>query len=165
MAGKLRVEDLLGEVGSAIVTAQSRLLKSAQENPSPVAGVPSSFAISETEIEVKMVFEEDGGATAIRPVTAGSSRLQDLNPGVLSTLRAKILAVPDEEPARPKRTPSDIRDGILRRPDIGRLRKIFGELTVETRFVASAGRWLADVVEPGGKTLRSFQIADEAPLS
>src|SRR5881296_1279179 len=130
MAGGLRVEDLLGEFGKAIVSAQNTILKSAQENPSPLDSLRTAFSISETELEVKLIFEESGGGPAIRPVTAGGTRLQDLGPGVLSTLKAKILAVTDEEPASPVRNPAGIRDEVLKRPDLQRLKTIFGDLTV-----------------------------------
>jgi len=155
-----KVEDVLGGFGQAIVAAQSRILKAAQENPSPLDGLRTAFSISETEIELKLIFDEQGGVTAIRPVSAGSSRLQDLDPGVLSTLRAKILVVPDDEPATPKTNPRKIIDDVLKRPDLRRLAAVFGELTVNASFVPSAWRWLVDVVEPGGLKLRSLQIDD-----
>src|SRR5882672_5801662 len=100
-----KVEDVLVGFGQAIVAAQGRILKTAQENPSPLDGLSTAFSISETELELKLIFDEQGGATAIKPVSAGASRLQDLNPGVLSTLRAKLLVVPGEEAAAPKSTP------------------------------------------------------------
>lgn len=155
-----KVEDVLGEFGKALVAAQNRILKEAKENPSPLDGLRTAFTLSETELEMKMIFQEDGGATAIRPVSTGQSRLQDLNPGVVSSLRAKIVLVPEEEAAAPKKDPGQIRDAVLKRPDIQRLRKVFGELTVNASFVAPARRWVVDVVEPGGLTLRSLQIDD-----
>lgn len=75
-------------------------------------------------------------------------------------MKAKILAVPDEEPTAPKRTPTQIRDEVLVRPDLQRLKGIFGELTVTARFVPGARRWLVDVTEPGGLTVRSVQVSD-----
>jgi hypothetical protein len=98
------------------VSAQNTILKTAQENPAPLEGLRTAFAIGETELEVKLIFEETGGATDIRLVSAGKSRLPDLDPGVLSSLKAKILAVPDEEPTAPKRSPTQIRDEVLVRP-------------------------------------------------
>jgi hypothetical protein len=155
-----KVEDVLVGFGQAIVAAQSRILKTAQENPSPVDGLRTTFSISETELELKLIFDEQGGATGIKPVSAGASRLQDLNPGVVSTLKAKILVVPDDSPAAPKTDPGKIKGDVLNRPDIKRLTGVFGELTVTTSFVPSAQRWIVDVVEPGGLTLRSLQIDD-----
>src|SRR4051794_40104041 len=116
-----KVEDVLGGFGQAIVAAQNQILKAAQDNPSPLVGLRTAFSISETEIELKLIFDEQGGGTAIKPVSAGSSRLQDLDPGVLSTLRAKILVVPDDEPVVPKTNPRKISDDVLKRPDIRRL--------------------------------------------
>lgn len=160
MATSIRVEDFLTEFGTALVNAQNRILKAAQENPSPLGGLRTAFSLSETDLDLKLVFEESAGATEIRPITLGESRLQELNPGVLSSLRAKILVVPEEEPAVPTRSPAGIRDEVLRRPDLQRLRAIFGDLTVKSSFVPSVRRWLVDVVEPGGLTLRSLQIQD-----
>jgi hypothetical protein len=155
-----KVEDVLVGFGEAIVAAQSRILKSAKEAPSQLDGLQTSFSISETEVELKLVFDEQGGVTAIRPVSSGASRMQDINPGVLSTLKAKILVVPDEVQAATNKTPGKIRDDVLKRPDIRRLAGIFGDLAVTTSFVPSARRWIVDVVEPGGLMLRSLQIDD-----
>jgi len=155
-----KVEDVLVGFGEAIVAAQNRILKTAQQNPSPLDDLRTAFSISETELELKLIFDEQGGATGIKPVSAGASRLQDLNPGVLSTLKAKILVVPDDSPAAPKTNPGKIRGDVLKRPDIQRLATAFGDLTVTASFVPSARRWIVDVVEPGGLTLRSLQIDD-----
>ena len=112
-----KVEDVLVGFGEAIVAAQSRILKAAQETPSSLDGLGTAFSISETELELKLIFDEQGGVTGIKPVSAGASRMQDLDPGVLSTLKAKILVVPDDAPLAPKRNPGKIRDDVLRRPD------------------------------------------------
>lgn len=156
-----KVEDVLAGFGQAIVTAQNRILKAAQEAPVPLDGLQTTFSISETELELKMIFDEQGGVTGIKPVSTGSSRLQDLDPGVLSTLKAKILIMPDDAaPAAPKTNPGKIRGDVLKRPDIQRLAGVFGDLTVTANFVPSAQRWIVDVVEPGGLLLRSMQIDD-----
>lgn len=160
MATRMGVEELLAEFGRSIVEAQGQILKASIENPASVDGARTAFAISETEIEVKLVFEESGGVTAIRPVTTTSGRLNELNPGALSTLRAKILAVPDEEPQRPKRKLADIVKDIAARDDLKRLEKILGPLEVKASFVPAQKRWVVDVVEPGGATVRSLQVPD-----
>src|SRR6266404_5111084 len=125
-----KLDDLLGAFGTAIVSAQSQILQAAKDSPSPMEGLQTAFTISETEIEVRLIFDEQGGATAVKPVSAGASRLQDLNPGVLSTLRAKLLVVPGEEAAAPKSTPGKVGDQVLKRPDVQRLAEIFGDLRV-----------------------------------
>ncbi len=155
-----KVEDVLVGFGQAIVAAQSRILKAAQETPSPLDGLHTAFSISETEVELKLIFEEQGGVTGIKPVSAGASRMQQIDPGVLSTLKAKILVVPDDAPAAPKKNPGRISDEVLKRPDIQRLAAVFGDLTATANFVPSARRWIVDVVEPGGLMLRSLQIDD-----
>jgi hypothetical protein len=155
-----KVEDVLVGFGEAIVAAQGRILKAAKDAPSQVDGLHTAFSISETEVELKLLFDEQGGVTAIKPVSSGASRMQDMNPGVLSTLKAKILVVPDEAPAATNKTPGKIRDDVLKRPDIQRLAGIFGDLAVTTSFVPSAHRWIVDVVEPAGLVLRSLTIDD-----
>jgi hypothetical protein len=160
MAGTLGVDELLAEFGRALVTAQNSIHKAALESPSPATELRTAFSISETEIEVKLAFEEDGGIVAMRPVTATQSRAQGFDAGALSTLRAKILAVPDETPKSPTRKPSDIVRDIKQRPDLQRLQRVFGDLDVKADFVPSAGLWLVDVVEPGGLTVRSLRVAD-----
>lgn len=157
MAGEIKVEDLLGEFGQAIHSAQLRLNRQNQERPSGAAGLPTTLSISETDLEVKMLFEEKQGGAVVRPV----SRADAGSPAAaFSTLRAKIVAVADEDVPLPRRTPSDIRDEVVKRPDIARLAKIFGELDVKTTFVPGAARWVVDVAEPSGAVLRSIQVDD-----
>jgi hypothetical protein len=159
MADPIGLEDLLAGFGRAIVEAQGRILKASIENPTVVEGARTAFAISETELEVKVVFDDKGGG-ALHPLTMTSGRLNDLNPGALSTLRAKILAIPDEEPRRPKKTVPDVVKGIRERADLKRLEEIFGTLEVRADYIPASSRWVVDVVEPGGLTLRSLQIPD-----
>ena len=163
MAGKLRVEEFLSEFGKALVAAQDQILRAALEKPSPIEGMRTAFSISETELEVKFVFEEEAAGTVIRPVTSSMSRSQGLNSGALSTLKARILVVPDESAKTPNRAPSDVEKEIRQRPDLLRLQRVFGNLAVKAEFVPSAGRWIVDVVEPGGLTVRSLQVADSRP--
>ena len=159
MADPIGIEDLLAGFGRAIVEAQSRILKASIENPTVVEGARTAFAISETELEVKVVFDDASGG-ALRPLTMTSSRLNNLNPGALSTLRAKILAVPDEEPRRPQKSIPEVVKGIRERADLQRLEAILGPLEVKADYVPASGRWLVDVIEPGGLTLRSLQLPD-----
>ncbi len=160
MAGKADVKELLGEFGKAIVGAQNQILRAALDQPAPLEGMRTAFSITETELEVKLVFEEDAGTTVVRPVTASMSRSQGFNSGAVSTLKARILVVPDESPKAPTQRPSDIEKEVRQRPDLQRLQRVFGSLEVKTEFVPSANRWIVDVVEPGGLTVRSLQIAD-----
>jgi len=160
MAGTLGVDELLAEFGRALVTAQNNIHKAALESPSPAAELRTSFTISETEIEVKLAFDNQKGAVAIRPITATESRAQGFDAGALSTLKAKILAVPDESPKVPTRKPSDIIGEVKKRPDLQRLERVLGTLDVRANFVPSASVWLVDVVEPNGLTVRNLQVAD-----
>ena len=156
----IRVDVLLGAIGSSILEAQNRINTDALERPPSPEGLRTGVAISETEIDVKMVFEDDGSGVNVRPVTAGATRLADLDPGVLSGIRARLVAVPDEEARPPARSPTDVRQEVLARPDIGRLQDVFGRLQVETTYVGAVRRWIVDVKEPGGAILRSVQISD-----
>ncbi len=153
----------LTEFGRSMVEAQAKLNADTLERPPGPDGMRTTIAISETEIDLKMLFEDDGSGVNIRPVSAGTARLADLNPGVLSGLRARLVAVPNEEVRPPTRKLSDVRDEVLSRPDIRRLREVFGELQVETAYISSARRWIVDVKEPTGQTLRSMQIPDLSP--
>ena len=155
-----KVEDVLAGFGAAIVTAQSRIVQAAREAPASLDGLQTAFSISETELELKLVFAEQGGATAITPVSAGAGRMQDIDPGVVSTLRAKILVVPDESPAATRKAPGQVRDEVLKRPDVLRLAKILGDLAVTASYLDPVRGWIVDVVEPGGRLLRRLQIDD-----
>jgi len=162
MADSIRVQNLLSEVGKAVIQAQSEIRKQQLETPAPAGGMRTAVSISEAEIEVKMLFAGDGAAATIQPVSAGQSRLNELNPGILSTLRARVVAVPDEEVKPPLRKPSEIADSIRKRADITRLAKIIGDVEVEPQFIPSANKWLVDVRDSSGKVVRSLQVPDEA---
>lgn len=156
----IRVDALLGEIGRSMLEAQAKINTEALELPPGPEGLRTGVAISETEIDVKMVFEDDGSGVNIRPVAAGAARLADLDPGAFSSIRARLVAVPDEEARPPTRGPADVRREVLSRPDISRLRDIFGRLQVEATYVGATRRWIVDVKEPGGAILRSVQIPD-----
>jgi len=157
MAGEIKVEDLLGAVGQAIHSAQLRLNRQSQEQPSGSTGLPTTLSISETDLEVKMLFEESADGPVVRPASRANA---DTHAAAFSTLRAKIVAVADEDVRQPQRTPSDVRAEVVNRPDIARLAKIFGNLQVTATFVPNAARWLVDVTEPSGAVLRSIQLED-----
>jgi hypothetical protein len=157
MAGEIKVEDLLSQFGQAIHSAQLRLNLQSQEKPPGAAGLPTTLSISETDLEVKMLFEEKQGGAVVHPVSRANA---DTPAAAFSTLRAKIVAVADEDVRLPQRTPSDIRDEVVKRPDIARLARIFGDLQVTATFVPDASRWVVDVAEPSGAVLRSVQVDD-----
>lgn len=157
MAGEIKVEDLLGQIGQAIFTAQQRLNKQSQETPPGPTGLPTTLSIAETDLEVKMLFEEKQAGAVIRPVSLANAQTPS---GSLSTLKAKIVAVPDEDVRPPQRSPIDVKNQVAAQPDVVRLTRIFGELTVTPVYVPDAQRWVVDVAEPGGNVLRSVQVAD-----
>lgn len=156
----IRIDVLLHELGKSMLEAQGQINAEVLGIPPGPEGLRTSVTISETEIDVKMVFEEDSSGVNIRPVSAGAARLADLDPGVLSSIRARLIAVPDEEVRPPVRKRRDVLDEVVSRPDIDRLRNIFGELRFEATYVSPARRWIVDVKEPKGETLRSIQIPD-----
>jgi hypothetical protein len=156
----IRVDLLLRGLGQSMLEAQTQLNTAALEQPPGPEGLRTGVAISETEIDVKMVFEDDGSGVNVRPVTAGATRLAELDPGVLSGIRARLVAVADEEARPPTLSPADVREQVLSNPDITRLQDIFGGLKVETTYVGAVQRWIVDVKEPGGAILRSVQIPD-----
>jgi len=156
----IRVDLLLRGLGQSMLEAQTQLNTAALEQPPGPEGLRTGVAISETEIDVKMVFEDDGSGVNVRPVTAGATRLAELDPRVLSGIRARLVAVADEEARPPTLSPADVREQVLSNPDITRLQDIFGGLQVETTYVGAVQRWIVDVKEPGGAILRSVQIPD-----
>ena len=71
--GAVRVDALLGEIGRSMLDAQAKINADALETPPGPEGLRTGVAISETEIEVKMVFEDGGSGANVRPVTARTS--------------------------------------------------------------------------------------------
>lgn len=164
--GSIRLDGLLQNVGQSLVDAQVQIDKAVLEQAAGAGGMRTAVAIAETEIEVKMVFDDDpqpASGVVIRPVSSVLSRDSGLKAEAVSTLKAKLVAVPDEQSRPPVKRPSDIRDAVLKSPDLARLARIVGPLDVRTTYVAGARRWLVDVLEPGGQTVRSVQVDDGNP--
>ncbi|MCH8338393.1 MAG: hypothetical protein IH858_06065 [Chloroflexi bacterium] len=141
----VRIDALLRELGKSMLEAQTQINRDVTDRRPGPEGLRIGVTISETEIDVKMVFEDDSSGGAIRLVSAGAARLADLDPGVLSSIRARLLAVPEEEVRPPVRKMADVVDEVFARRDVRRLRNIFGELLAETAYVSAAGRWIVDI--------------------
>jgi hypothetical protein len=162
----VRLESLLQSVGQSLLEAQARIDKAALERSAGPAGLRIGVSISETEVDVKMLFGEDATSpegVLIQPISAALARETRLSEAAVSTLKARLVAVPDEEQRPPVKAPSDVRAEVVGRADVTRLAKILGPLEVRTTYVAGARRWLVDVVEPGGQVVRTIQVEDGSP--
>lgn len=160
-SNKINLNDLLSEFGKSMVQAQTQIDAATLEQSAGSRNPQTGIAISELEVDVKMVIDGDNAnGFNIRPVSGDVTQLEKVNPGVFSSVRARLLAVPDEEVRPPVRQPSKIKEEVLARPDVARLQEIFGKLDVDVAYVGAKSRWLVDVKEPAGTTIRSFQIED-----
>jgi hypothetical protein len=161
MPQKVKVNELLAGVGKAMQEAQDSIRRQALERAPQGEELPTTFSISEAEIEVRMLPSEDGAG--FYPV-AGETDRRALNPGLLSVFKARLIAVPDEAPPRASRKPGEVKAEVLGRRDLAALEKVFGSLNVKTLYSASAGRWLVDVETPDGQLLRRLQV-DDSPAA
>jgi|JFJP01.1.fsa_nt_gi hypothetical protein len=161
LSKKINLNNLLSEFGKSMIQAQTQIDAEALENSNSAKTSQTGIAISEIEFDVKMVIDDDAtGGLNIHPVSGDTTQLEKLNPGVFSSIRARLLAVPDETVRPSIRKPSKIREEVLATPDVVRLQEIFGKLDVDIAYVAAKSRWLVDIKESSGITLRSFQVED-----
>lgn len=158
---KMDLNGLLSEFGQSVLRAQTQINAAALEQSAGLNNLQTGLAVSEIEVDLKMVIEDDGdGAVNILPISGDLDKLGSLNAGTLSSIRARFLTVPDEDVRPPARKPSEVKDEVLAKPDVARLKDIFGDLDLDVSYVSGKNRWLVDVKEPSGTTLRSLQLDD-----
>ena len=104
----------------AFLEATGRSLGDAQRqlgDGKDTAGIPTTMAIDEVELEVKATLEGAGDdEVALRPVSSEEARAGAIAPELLSTLRVRYVAVADdvsEVPSvPPRRTPEEVIDEV-----------------------------------------------------
>lgn len=148
----------LEEAGKSLWEAQRAL--------SPEQGAFSAgMAISEVNLEIKTAVQPTAkGGFALQPISR-QALTSGLDAAAISTLRVHYVAVAQEAEgggAPPSKSRSDIIDGVKKRDDVVRLAKILGNLEVEPVYVASSRKWLVNVTDPAGHTVREIVIPDKA---
>lgn len=162
---KMNINSLLSEFGQSVLQAQRQINAAALEQSAGSNNLQTGLAVSEIEVDLKMVIDEDdNGEVNILPISGDLDKLSSVNTGALSSIRARFLTIPDEEVRPPARKPSEVKDEVLAKPDVSRLKDIFGDLDVDVSYVSTKNRWLVDVKDPvNKKTLRSLQL-DDRPI-
>ncbi|AFY40674.1 hypothetical protein Lepto7376_4583 [[Leptolyngbya] sp. PCC 7376] len=162
---KMNIDSLLSEFGQSVLQAQNQINAAALEQSAGLNNLQTGLAVSEIEVDLKMMIDEDDdGVVNIQPISGDLDKLGSLNAGALSSIRARFLTIPDEEVRPPARKPSEVKEEVLAKADVSRLKDIFGDLDVDVSYVAAKNRWLVDVKDPTNKTtLRSLQL-DDRPI-
>lgn len=155
------LENLLQEFGKSLLEAQRQI----NQRSSTVEELQTGIAISEIEIDLKMLVDQDINGAALRPVGSEMAQLSGMNTAAFSSLRTKLIAVPEFENAAPIRQANEIRREVLSRSDLMRLEEIFGKLQVETTYISAKKIWLVDVKTPSGQLVRNLQISDNVEFT
>ena len=161
-AGEADLRGFLEAAGKSLSEAQGTLTGEAMP-------APSTLAISDVELEVKATFtQQAGGKLALQTLSMESLR-SGIEPGLVSTVRIRYVAVASEvakgpvRPVGPKRPPADIIKTVKARADIAALTRILGKLEILPAFVPERQRWLVVVRDQEGGVLRELIVPDDQP--
>lgn len=158
---KMNLQSLLSGFGESVLQAQTQINTSTLEQSAGGNNLQTNLAVAEIEVDLKMMVEEDeDGKVNIVPISGDVDKVGALNAGALSSIKAKFVTVPDEEVRSPTLKVSEVKAMALEQPRVDRLKDIFGDLQVDVAYVAGKKRWLVDIKEPSGTTLRSIQFDD-----
>jgi len=128
-------------------------------------GAPGAVAIAEAELEVKATVEDAGaGKLGLRPVSSRDAREADIDPGLLSTLRIRYVAMADDTLAAPAERPTRTANGVIEevsgREDVKALDRILGGLEFEATFVPASADWLVTAKDPKNRIVRQVVVGD-----
>jgi len=131
-----------------------------------VVDVPTAVAISEAELEVRATLQRGAeGAIALQPISSADVAKGGIEPGLLSTVRIRYVAVAEDTvvapSARPVKTADDVIAEVKGRPDVAKLDEILGGLTFDTVFVPVSRRWLVTAKDPQDRLVREVVVPDE----
>jgi hypothetical protein len=140
--------------------AAGRSLGEAQGALAGGTDVPATVAISEAQLEVKVIVDRREEGLDIQPVGTEVLAKGKVDPGLVSTVTLRFVPVATAEaPAR--RAGSDVIDEVRKRPDVQRVAKIVGDLRFEAQFVAGR-RWLVVARDAEGRVVREAVVDDDA---
>lgn len=126
--------------------------------------LPTAVAISEAELEVKATVDRSAGGVVLQPVSTETALKGGITPGVLSTLRIRYVAVPEDTltppSLRPVRAPDSVIGEVRKREDVVALDTILGGLTFEAVFVPTTKRWLVTARDPENRLVREVVVPD-----
>lgn len=140
--------------------AAGRSLGEAQGALAGGTDVPTTVAISEAQLEVKVIVDRREQGLDIQPVGSDVLAKGALDPGLVSTVTLRFVPVAAAE-APASRTGSEVIDEVRKRPDVQRVEKIVGELRYEAQFVPGR-RWVVVARDAEGRTVRETVVADDA---
>lgn len=152
----ITMESLFAGAGESVLNAQTRIEAARMDQAAGPDGTRIGVLLSEVDLDVKFVAENSSDGLALRPVGSGDRIAENM----VSNVRARLVVAPEEEDQPPQRSASDVKDEILKRPDVLRLKGIFGDVQVRPKYLGGMGKWNVEVREPGGNLLRDLQVAD-----
>jgi hypothetical protein len=122
--------------------------------------VPTTVAISEAQLEVKVVVDKRDDGLDLQPVGSEVLAKGKIDPGLVSTVTLRFVPVTTTE-APAGRSGAEVIDEVRKRPDVQRVAKIVGELQFEAQFVAGR-RWLVVARDAEGRVVREAVVDDDA---
>jgi hypothetical protein len=140
--------------------AAGRSLGEAQGALAGETDVPTTVAISEAQLEVKVVVDKRDDGLDLQPVGTEVLAKGKIDPGLVSTVTLRFVPVATTE-APAIRSGAEVIDEVRKRPDVQRVAKIVGELDFEAQFVPGR-RWLVVARDADGRIVREAVVDDDA---
>jgi len=158
--GETQLESFLGAAGRSLNEAQRQLTGSAQS-----LGEPTAMAITEVDLEVKVTFESsERDEVTLRPITISEVRSEEVKAEVVSTLRVRYIAVPEEEPSNSlelsARSEEDVIQEVRQREDVSSLEHILGGLEFNAVFVPATRSWVVKATDRRHRVVREVTVPD-----
>jgi hypothetical protein len=152
------------DLGGFVETAGHSLVSAQSDLAGEALGVPAAVAIAEAELEVKAtVGKGPEGEMTLQPISNKEAREAQIDPGLLSTLRVRYVAVTEDSLAqadRPRRKAEAVIAEVSKRDDVAALDQIVEGLSYEATFVSSARHWLVTAHDPQDQVVRVVTVAD-----
>ena len=140
--------------------AAGRSLGEAQGALAGGTDVPTTVAISEAQLEVKVIVDRREAGLDIQPVGSDVLAKGKVDPGLVSTVTLRFVPVAAAE-APAAKSGSQVIDEVRKRPDVQRVEKIVGELRYEAQFVPGR-RWVVVARDAEGRVVREAVVSDDA---
>lgn len=144
--------------------AAGRSFAEAQAALAGRAGLDTTLAISEAELEIKAALQSTDKGLRLQTISTADIRQGGVQPAALSTLKVRFVAL--GEPAtvtadKPARGRQDVAKEVDRRPELAGIKQIFSRLDIDPVFIPEGRRWLVTVRDPDGRTLRELVVPDD----
>lgn len=143
--------------------AAGRSFAEAQAALAGQAGLDTTLAIADAELEVRAALQTTDKGLQLQTISAADARQGGIQPDALSTVRVRFVALGEPAQAaalRPGLTREQVAQQVSDRADLSGIKNVFERLHIDPVFVPESRRWLVTVSDPQGRMLRELVVPD-----